>query len=169
VMFSEIITAPRVPISGLLRCVGWCTRTTFRVARNFPTFRVKESKKGHRCICLDCLAPKIEALGSSETSVTVYPSTRLNIPEDLDFHQDRCENLRPRIDTVHSESRWDVLRIAVWETWRDFFKRLMSKINFNVWFRTRSDQVSEQHMLSYKLHVSWYRSSVRSTNRREGD
>jgi hypothetical protein len=104
-MFSEIITARRVPISGMLRCVGCCTRTTFRGERNLPNFRVKESKKRHGCVRLDCLTPKIEALGSSETSVTVYPSTRLNIPEDLNFHHDRCENLRPRIDTVHSESR----------------------------------------------------------------
>jgi hypothetical protein len=106
VMFSDIITALRVPISWMLRRVGWYTVTIRPGERNLSAFRVQQSKKRHRSVRLDCLAPKTETLRSSETSVTVYPSTRRNMPEDFNFHHDPCDKLRPRIIT----SFWEPLR-----------------------------------------------------------
>ena len=40
--------------------------------------------------------PEDGEIRSSETSVTIYPTTQPNVPEDLDLQQQRRENLKSR-------------------------------------------------------------------------
>ena len=48
----------------------------------------------HPTFLLDCQALKMEAVCSSETSVTTYQSTWSNIPEDLELCKYCCEHLK---------------------------------------------------------------------------
>jgi hypothetical protein len=58
--------------SRMLCCVGWQILTN--ISKDLSAF------------FLCWLTLEVGALGSLETSVTVYPSTWHNIPEDLDLH-----------------------------------------------------------------------------------
>jgi hypothetical protein len=42
---------------------------------------------------LDCLNLKMKAVGSFETSGTIWPNTQRHIPEELNLQQYCCENL----------------------------------------------------------------------------
>jgi hypothetical protein len=52
------------------------------------------SISSERVYKLSCVTLKMKALRCFETSVAVYQSTQRNIPEDLNFQQYRCENLK---------------------------------------------------------------------------
>lgn len=67
--------------SGLLVCQAKSND------KELPAFR------NRLVIVLGCLPLKIEAVCSSEASVTIYHSTRRHISEDLNLHQRRSENL----------------------------------------------------------------------------
>lgn len=61
--------------------------------RNTSNFKAKQPKKS---FVLDCLALKMEAVRSPESSVPVYQSTWRNFPDDTNLHQLRCETLKSR-------------------------------------------------------------------------
>ena len=67
--------------SGLLVCQAMSTD------KELPAFR------NRLVTALGCLPLKMEAVRSSETSVTIYHSTWRHISEDLNLHQRRSKNL----------------------------------------------------------------------------
>jgi hypothetical protein len=84
--------------SGLLRLV-YTWKIYWRFEQSFRHFTVKYSKKSSSYLpaqpfLLDCLTRNMKALHCFETSVTVYQSTRWNVPEDLNLQQYCCENVR---------------------------------------------------------------------------
>jgi len=42
----------------------------------------------------DCLTPKMAALHSSKTPVTIYQFTKCSIPQDMSHHHRCCKNLK---------------------------------------------------------------------------
>jgi hypothetical protein len=46
---------------------------------------------------VNCLNLKMEAICLTEILGTVYQAMQHNIPEDFNFHQHYCENLKPGI------------------------------------------------------------------------
>jgi hypothetical protein len=63
------------------------------------TFRVRQSKKIAEFkkkteLVQDCSSCRTETLRLSEVTVTIYQSTRRNIPEDSSLHQHRSKNLK---------------------------------------------------------------------------
>jgi hypothetical protein len=47
-----------------------------------------------------CLTLQMKALRSFENLVIIYKTTRLNIPDDVNIHQHRCEILKYRYKTI---------------------------------------------------------------------
>jgi hypothetical protein len=52
----------------------------------------------------------MEASGSSELCVAIYPAIRCHITEDSDFHSHRCENLKSRYHRIEIWKKLHFLR-----------------------------------------------------------
>ena len=74
----------------------WRTGTLRHVDfKSLPTFRTITAPSFSGSMIPDCLefAVTMETLRFSKTSVCIYPSTRLQIPEDLNFYEHSCKEL----------------------------------------------------------------------------